>query len=100
MLRYEKKIREIIASTLKTNIDIDDYDANSDLRNIGMDSISFVSIVVEIENEFGIEFPNDKLIISESGTIFALNRILERTLSDNAGEIHWAWVDSQFRRSV
>lgn len=80
MLRYEKKIREIIASILKISEDIDDYDSNSDLRNIGMDSISFVAIVVEIENEFGIEFPNDKFLVSESGTIYLLSQIIEDIL--------------------
>lgn len=82
MLIYEKKIREIIASNLKTNIDIDDYDANSDLRNIGMDSILFVSIVVAIENEFGIEFPDDKIFISEASTISLLNQIIEETIKN------------------
>ena len=62
MMKYEKRIREIIAANLKTKIDIDDYDANGDLRNIGMNSILFVSIVVAIENEFGINFPDDKLL--------------------------------------
>ncbi len=77
MMKYEKRIREIIAANLKTKIDIDDYDANGDLRNIGMNSILFVSIVVAIENEFGINFPDDKLLISEAGTILLLNQILE-----------------------
>ena len=65
MMKYEKRIREIIAANLKTKIDIDDYDANGDLRNIGMNSILFVSIVVAIENEFGINFPDDKLKLEQ-----------------------------------
>lgn len=79
MLRYEKKIREIIASHLNVT-SIDSFDSNGDLRSIGMDSISFVAIVVAIENEFDIEFPNDKFLISESGTIYLLSQIVEDIL--------------------
>lgn len=80
MLKYEKKIREIIALNLKTTININNYNANSDLRNIGMDSISFVSIVVSIENEFGIEFPTDRLLIAEYRIITLLSQTTENII--------------------
>ncbi len=80
-MMYEKRIREIIASIIRTNIDVNDYKANKDLREIGMDSISFVSIVVAIENEFGIEFPEDKLLISEAGTIELFTRVVDNNIN-------------------
>lgn len=80
MLRYEKKIREIIASHLNVT-SIDSFDSNGDLRSIGMDSISFVSIVVAIENEFGIEFPEYIFTISEINSISAFNQALEELIN-------------------
>ncbi|MCI8472291.1 MAG: acyl carrier protein [Clostridiales bacterium] len=80
MLKYENKIREIIASNLKKNVSINDINVNDDLRNIGMDSISFITIVLAIEDEFGIEFPNDKLLISDAGTIALLNNIIDTNI--------------------
>ena len=85
MLKYEKRIREIIASILKTSESFEYYEVDSNLCNVGMDSISFVSIIVAIENEYDIEFPFNKLLISESGTITLLNQIIEETIS-NAGQ--------------
>lgn len=82
MLRYEKKIREIIASHLNVT-SIDSFDSNGDLRSIGMDSISFVAIVVAIENEFDIEFPSEKLLITEAGSIDQLNKIVKTCVDDS-----------------
>lgn len=76
----EKEIRNIIASNIKTTEPIDTYDANGSLQNIGMDSIIFVQIIVELENEFDIEFPDNKLSITESGTIASMVDIIKSVL--------------------
>lgn len=73
LLRYEKKIHEIVASIIKTYVDYWCFWSNSNLCNIGINFISFVSIVVAIENEFGIEFSDDRLLITEYRTISLLN---------------------------
>lgn len=75
MLKYEKKIREIISS--HTNANVDSFESDGDLRDIGIGSLSFIAIIVDIENEFGIEFPNDMLVMKSSGTIALLNQIVE-----------------------
>jgi acyl carrier protein len=79
-MNFEKKIREIVATNIKTTESIDTYDADGSLQDIGMDSLTFVRIVVAIENEFEIEFPDDKLIITEAGTIALLCNLLESVL--------------------
>ena len=68
------KIREIVLSVIDipgSVITIDD-----DLQNIGMNSILFIQIVVEIENRFDIEFPDEKLLITEANTIKKLCEIV------------------------
>jgi acyl carrier protein len=68
-MNCEQKIRDIIAENLKTTENVLDFDADESLQDIGLDSISFVRIVIDIENAFKIEFADNKLIITESGTI-------------------------------
>ena len=75
MLKYEKKIREIISS--HTNANVDSFQSDGNLRDIGIGSLSFIAIIVDIENEFRIEFPNDMLVMKSSGTIALLNQIVE-----------------------
>ena len=75
-MQYEKEIREIISTVITTTEDINQVSIDSNLQNIGMDSITFVRIVVEIENKFDIEFPDDKLIITQAGTIKELCDII------------------------
>lgn len=82
MIMYEKKIREIIASNLKTTVSVKNYDADGDLRYIGMNSITFISIIVDIEDEFNIEFPEDKLLISEASTISLLKKNVESAMEN------------------
>ena len=81
MLKYENRIREIIVSTIKTNVPVDNIGIYDNLRDFGMDSLSFITLIIEIENTFHIEFPNDKLFISDAGTIDSLNRIVEQMLA-------------------
>ena len=68
-MNYEKEIRNIISNTIKTTEPIDDFDADQCLQNIGLDSVTFIRIVVEIENRFEFEFPDEKLAITEVETI-------------------------------
>ena len=64
----QDKILDIINSNIeKVNISIEQ--ADEDLSTIGMDSILFISIVVAMEETFGIEIPDEKLLITEMGTL-------------------------------
>lgn len=42
---------------------------NEDLTSVGMDSITFISIIVSLEEEFDCEIPDEKLLLSEMNTI-------------------------------
>ena len=49
-------------------IEIDNTQLDDDLVELGVDSITFIRIVVELEELFEIEIPDEKLLITEMGT--------------------------------
>lgn len=61
------KIKDII-DTINSCFDgviITESDADKKLDELGIDSIGFISIIVKLEETYGFEFPDDKLIMSE-----------------------------------
>jgi len=64
----QNKILEIINSNIE-NAAVKCEQADEDLSLIGMDSITFIKIVVTLEETFEIEVPDEKLLITEMGTL-------------------------------
>lgn len=52
-----KEIEEIFAKIKKDNID-----PSAELRTLGLDSLDLVEIMMDIEDEFGIQFENDEMV--------------------------------------
>lgn len=52
----------------------------NDLSDFGMDSIGFIKIIVDIEDEFACEIPDSKLIISEMNTVNKIYNVLTSIL--------------------
>lgn len=73
----ENEIRQIVIE----NIEKLEINAETNFQDIGMSSISFLTIIVKIEEKFKIEFPNEKLLISKAGTIKNLCDIVTTILS-------------------
>lgn len=69
IMKYENEIREILSKIIQNGEAIKNIGVDDSLQAIGMNSIAFIKVVVEIENEFNIEFPDNKLSITEAGTI-------------------------------
>lgn len=67
-MKYEQEIREIIGNIMVA-IPVDKIKLDTPLLNEGMDSIMFVKIILAIEKRYGIEFPDEKMIITRCGTI-------------------------------
>ena len=76
-MKYEAIIKKIISDNVKLTKSIDSVNPHDKLENAGMDSISFICVIVEIENYFDIEFPDEKLILEETGTIKQICEIVE-----------------------
>lgn len=68
-MNYKDDIIKIIQEATNLTIPIENVDLDTDLQSVGMDSISFIKIIVGIENLFEIEFPDEKLLITEAGTL-------------------------------
>ncbi|MCC8152521.1 MAG: acyl carrier protein [Lachnospiraceae bacterium] len=54
-----ERIRSMIAETF--DMDMDDIKPESTWEDIGLDSLDMVDIVIDIENEYDIEMPDDEL---------------------------------------
>mgnify|MGYP001083135830 CR=1 FL=1 len=80
MMKYEKDIRDILSSIMK-DINFETLSATQSLKSIGMNSITFIMVVLEIEKRFSIEVPAENLIMDDSDTIVALARIVEVMLT-------------------
>jgi acyl carrier protein len=57
----EDKIREIIGTHARLTVSANSLPEDADLYAVGMSSQASVSIMVAIEDEFGVEFPDRML---------------------------------------
>lgn len=70
-----ERVVEIIDSKIK-DFDVSIEHVNEELTDLGMDSITFISIIVALEEEFECEFPDEKLLLSEMNTIQKIINVL------------------------
>ncbi len=76
-----KRIIEILNNSIE-GLDLSEDQLDDDLREHGMDSIKFITLIVALEAEYRCEIPDEKLLIPELNTvrkiIDVLNSIAER----------------------
>ena len=76
----DNKLLEIINKTASIQINSDKYQ-NKDFRDMGIDSLTFVSVIIEIEIEYGIEFPEEKMSYKDAGTLEKLEKVVNETVN-------------------
>lgn len=83
------EISEKVLDIIKTNIGIEIYpwQFDEDLNVIGIDSISFIQIVVALEDNFEIEIPDEKLLMEEMGTFNKITMVVASALNSRVGSI-------------
>lgn len=59
------------------NIEISIEQLEDSLTNLGVDSISFIQIIVGLEEAFDCEIPDTKLLISEMDTVRKMFDVLQ-----------------------
>lgn len=59
------------------NIEVSTAQLDESLPNLGMDSISFIQIIVGLEETFNCEIPDSKLLISEMDTVQKMLDVLQ-----------------------
>ncbi len=73
------KVLEIVNTNIENGfISSNQFDA--DLCAAGMDSISFIRIIVALEEEFDIEIPDEKLLLAEMNTVSKITDVISSIL--------------------
>ncbi|KQB78918.1 hypothetical protein AK964_05665 [Clostridium butyricum] len=75
------KIREIIKESLKLDICPSQIDLDADLDGYGINSISIIKIITEIEKTFNIEFDIEELDFKKYQNIRSIILYLEKKLN-------------------
>ena len=77
----EKIIKIININMEKSEITIEQ--AEDDLSTLGMDSITFIRIIVSFEEEFECEVPDSKLLLTEMNTVNKMYEVLTSIETDS-----------------
>ncbi|HEX3029375.1 MAG TPA: acyl carrier protein [Clostridia bacterium] len=83
-MNVEKEtVIRIIAGVLnKAEGELLELDESADLREIGLDSISSIDVIVSMESEFNIAVDDEDLLIDNFNTIEKLIKLLEKYTSN------------------
>jgi acyl carrier protein len=71
------QIRAILATHAKLNVPIEKISDDTDLHDAGMSSHAGVTVMLALENEFELEFPERMLRKSTFASIAAIRQALE-----------------------
>lgn len=75
----EEKLREIVARVLELSEEqAEDLDRDTDLMELGLDSMTCVEVVVNLEDEFGITVEEEDLLVENMSTIARLEELVEK----------------------
>ena len=77
-LTYEKVIQIINANIETTAIQAGQLD--DDLSQHGLDSITFIRIIVALEEEFDIEIADEYLLMTEMNTVSKITSVVSAAL--------------------
>lgn len=70
-----KEILDVINES--DNLNISEEQLTKNLAELGMDSITFIQIIVKLEEVFDCEIPDSKLLLSEMDTVQKMFDVLE-----------------------
>lgn len=76
----DDRIRAVIAEQARLGIDVSDIGDEADLYAAGMTSHASVSLMLGLENEFDVEFPDRMLTRSVFESVAAIRAALEELL--------------------
>ncbi len=85
MLTIEQKLRDILKNNFEDPEVVDNISLDDNLTTYQLNSVSFIKIIVEIENEFDIEFDDEEISIETFETLEDVIHCIERKV-DAAAE--------------
>ena len=65
--------------------DIVSEQLTENLPSLGMDSLTFIQIIVALEEEFDCEIPESKLLITEMDTVEKIMNVLQELYEESGG---------------
>ncbi|PYE47273.1 acyl carrier protein [Paenibacillus barcinonensis] len=78
-------IKSKVEETVKEILDIHNpIDLDKDLKELGLDSMKCINLIVKIEDLFNITFNNQEFKISNFKTIGTINKLLSEKLETEA----------------
>ncbi|MDD2261847.1 MAG: AMP-binding protein [Clostridia bacterium] len=77
-----KRAFEVIIDNLSEKV-TDNVSLNMDFNSIGLDSITFIKIIITIEDEFGFEFDDEMLLITKFPTVKSMVEYVESKVTTN-----------------
>lgn len=75
-----KKIIEVIYEVLK--LEKVEIDADTDLSEIGLTSISLINVIVELEDRLDFEFNDDDLLLENLNTVRKIEECVENSINE------------------
>ena len=54
-------VRKVVSEILEKRVDISNLKETDSLKNIGLDSLDLVEVMLEIEDALGVEFDSDEI---------------------------------------
>ena len=70
-------------NAIMKNVELTCQDMDVNLTELGMDSITFIQVVVALEEEFECEIPDSKLLLTEMDTLNKLKEVLQTVYREN-----------------
>ena len=82
MSNKEKILGLLAEATDRTLAEILSFDKGINIKDLGLDSLKFIQMVVRFEEEFGVEVYDSDLVMSNFQTVDALLQTLQKYLPD------------------
>ena len=78
----KESVLEIVNSIQDLEVTAEQCD--DDLLELGLDSIKFIQIIVSLEEAFGCEIPDEKLLIKKMNTVQKIIDVLHELYNDKS----------------
>lgn len=80
------KVLKVLNANLE-NTEITSEQIDEDLSALGMDSITFIRVIVALEEAFDIEIPDEYLLLTEMNTISKMTNVISAVLDNQNNSI-------------
>ena len=75
----KQEVIELISELFKDKgFDVNTLENVDFIDDLGMDSITFISMIVELEMHFDIEVPDDMLLVENFSNLNSINEIIKK----------------------